>query len=267
MEQIFKKLNRYFCGKWRLAVLDLELGRWITEPKESNIPYLKAQNAHGRHILMQPDPLLEPYYLLVDDLSWSVIEGQHQYGDRTWKPGRMVVETSRNNYQVWIHSCRFLSLNEKRYWLQKLHGDPGADPHHRWGRCPGFCNRKDKYRDHKGSYPLARLLWIDWKRQASIPHLHLESSLKPSLSSSPSTPRGGVCRPKNISRLDYARGDESATDFSYAMALVRRGYPDHEIRKRILSERTNWKNHQGQRRINQYLDRTINRARAIVERT
>jgi hypothetical protein len=76
-----------------------------------------------------------------------------------------------------------------------------------------------------------------------------------------------VCRPKNISRLDYARGDESATDFSYAMALVRRGYPDQEIRKRILSERTNWKNHRGQRRINQYLDRTISRARAIVERT
>jgi len=28
--------------------------------------------------------------------------------------------------------------------------------------------------------------------------------------------------------------DESATDFSYAIALLRRGYPDHDIRQRIF---------------------------------
>jgi len=54
----------------------------------------------------------------------------------------MVVETSSGNYQVWIHSDRPLSLDEKRYWLKRLHNDPGADRNNRWGRYPGFRNRK-----------------------------------------------------------------------------------------------------------------------------
>ncbi|MEE9354542.1 MAG: hypothetical protein V3U75_03040 [Methylococcaceae bacterium] len=53
---------------------------------------------------------------------------------------------------------------------------------------------------------------------------------------SPSFPekKGEVCRCNGLSRQEYARGDESATDFSYAIALLRRGYPDHDIRQRIF---------------------------------
>jgi len=46
--------------------------------------------------------------------------------------------------------------------------------------------------------------------------------------------KGEVCRCNGLSRQEYARGDESATDFSYAIALLRRGYPDHDIRQRIF---------------------------------
>ncbi len=169
MDRILEKLNRYFCQKWQIAVLDLDAGRWIVKPDMSAVSYLKAENANGRHILIQPDPELEPYYLLADDLSWSLICLQHRYSDGTWKSGRMIVETSPNNYQAWIHSSRFLSQCEKRYWLRKLRSDPGADPNHRWGRCPGFRNKKKKYLDSDGGYPLSKLIWIDWKRQADIP--------------------------------------------------------------------------------------------------
>jgi len=267
MKLIFEKVHRYFYGKWRLAVLDMDSGRWVTKPKALHIPYLKAENAHGRHILLQPEQTIEPYFLLVDDLSWPMIHRHHHYPDGTWKPGRMVVETSKGNYQVWIRSSRYLSLNEKRYWLQKLCSDPGADPNNRWGRCPGFRNRKEKYRDSRGGYPLSRLIWIDWKGQAEIPHPNDESSRKPSIPFSPQPKEGGVCRCNDISRSDYDRGDESATDFSYSIALVRKGYTDDEIKLRILSERSNWKNHLGQRRMQHYLNRTIKRARFIAEKT
>lgn len=73
-----------------------------------------------------------------------------------------------------------------------------------------------------------------------------------------------MCRHKNISRSTYARGDESATDFAYAMALFRRGYDEHTIRQRILSERSNWKNHMGEKRMRHYLGRTVKRAKAIA---
>ncbi|MCP4372282.1 MAG: hypothetical protein GY797_29800 [Deltaproteobacteria bacterium] len=104
MDRIFKKLNRYFCGKWHLAVLNLKAGRWIKSPKLSNIAYLKAQNSRGRHILIQPLPSICQFYFLVDDLNWNRIQNHHRYADLSWKPGRMVIETSPSNYQVWIHS-------------------------------------------------------------------------------------------------------------------------------------------------------------------
>ncbi len=128
--------------------------------------------------------------------------------------------------------------------------DPGADPNNRWGRCPGFRNRKDKYRDSHGNYPLARLIWVDWKRQAQVPYCHPH--------------RGQKHHGAAICRSDYFTGNESSTDFAYALALIRRGYTDTQIESRLRSERVLWKNHQGQRRMQDYLNRTINKARSIV---
>jgi len=262
MEKIFRKIGDYFGSAWRLAVLDIEKGRWIVDPAPERIGYLKAENANGRHILMQP--LDQSRYLLADDLCWERICRQHRQTNSMWKPGRMVVETSHQNYQIWIRSQRPLSLDEKRYWLKRLGSDPGAAPNNRWGRCPGFRNRKDKHRSAGGQYPLARLIWIDWSTEAQIPHAIIEV---PDAPFSHQPRRGFVCLKNKICRSDYERGGESETDFAYALALARRGHGEHVIRTRILSERTNWDNHAGDRRIDLYLDRTIRRAKAIIEKT
>lgn len=262
MKRIFRKIGDYFGSGWRLAVLDIEKGRWIVDPVPSRIGYLKVENANGRHILMQPTD--ESRYLLADDLRWERIGRQHRCAGGKWKPGRMVVETSPQNYQVWIRSQRQLSLSEKRYWLKRLGSDPGADPNNRWGRCPGFRNRKDKHRGTCGQYPLSRLIWIDWTGQAQIPYVFPDAPVHDKPLSHP-PPRGAVCRKKSICRSDYDRGGESETDFSYALALARRGHGEDEIRSRILSERTNWDNHGGAGRMDLYLDRTIRRAKAIIE--
>lgn len=260
MEKIFGKLNAFFRGEWRWAVLDLESGRWPVPPKPSNIPYLKYQNVCGRHILVQP--VKQENHLLVDDISWTIIRRHHQYPSGQWKPGRMVVETSPRNFQVWISSSRPLCLVEKRYWLGKLHNDPGADPNNRWGRCPGFRNRKEIYRDSYGHYPLSKLIWVDWKQQADIP------SHKPAQKAFSPLPQGGwVCRFKSISRSNYDKDNDSVTDFSYAMALARREYSADEIKRRILIERSDWKNHNTERKRQIYLERTIKKALCIVQQS
>ena len=221
-----------------------------------------AVNAHGRHILIQPHSTIAPYYLIVDDISWPLIQQQHQHKDGRWKPGRMLVETSNNNYQLWIHSRRPLSLKEKRYWLKKLNSDPGADPKNRWGRCPGFRNRKNKHRNSTGGYPLAKLIWIDWRSLVDIPKI---STPQGPLQKFPHQPtQGGVCQHRQISRSNYQRADESATDFAYAIALFRRGYTAQFVRHGILSERKNWENHSGEKRKQHYLERTIKRAKSIA---
>ena len=264
MKNILQKTNRFFRNNCCLAVLDETRGRWMVDPEPKNIPYLKAENANGRHILVKPTPNIEPYYFLIDDLNIDLITRHHQFSSRIFKYGRMVVETSPGNYQVWIHSDRFLSLDEKRYWLKRLHNDPGADPNSRWGRCPGFRNRKEKHRTFSGRYPLANLVWIDWKHSATIPKI--ASSQCAEVTFSPQ-PRGGVCHKNNISRFHYEKGDDSATDFSYALALFRRGFTKAEISQRILAERHDWKHHATPVKVEKYLNRTLRKAWQIVFQT
>ena len=193
--------------------------------------------------------------MLADDLDRELLRRHHQDLNNNFRPGRMIIQISPGNFQVWIHLSRFLTLEEKRYWLLKLKSDPSAHPNDRFGRCPGFRNRKLKHRDRNGGFPLARLIWVDWKNRADIPKLI-----------SPSPPVGDVCRKNNISRRQYERGDESATEFAYAMALIRRGYSDVEIVLRLMTERSNWENHRGEKRLRNYLNRTISKARTYVNR-
>ncbi|SMD14820.1 RepB DNA-primase [Desulfocicer vacuolatum DSM 3385] len=264
MEKILWKLRRFFNSSCHLAVLDITAGkRWILDLAFKNIPYLKAENVQGRHILIQP--LVQAEYLMADDITSELLHRHHKMCDGTWKPGRMVVETSPDNFQVWIHANRALSLEEKRYWLKKMKSDPGADPYNRWGRCPGFRNRKSKYRNPFGHYPLARLVWVDWKQTAQIPPPVTATTQHKTPALSPLPLEGGVCRLQNLSRNHYHRGDESATDFAYAVALFRRGMHENDVKCRILEQRDEWKNHSGQRQKEAYLNRTLCKAKKIVE--
>jgi len=135
-----------------MAVLDMVAGkRWAIASTSRNIPYLKAENVRDRHILLQQ--VEQDTYLMADDITPELLQRHHKLPNGTWKPGRMVVETSPGNFQVWIHAHRPLSLEEKRYWLKILKSDPGAGPCNRWGRCPGFRNRKKNIVIHPAIIP------------------------------------------------------------------------------------------------------------------
>jgi len=261
LEKILNKIDKYFEHSWRLAVLDMKAGRWLVEPLLSNIFYLKAENANGRHILLQPLPEKEPYYMLSDDITPEALIKDHTTPAGQYKSGRMIIETSPGNYQVWIHSERKLSIPEKKYWLEKLRSDPGAHPKNRLGRCPGFRNRKEKYKTKDGQYPLAKLVWVDWSTKVSIPKIKLKKE-KPKKKIYTS-----IKIKSTISRSDYERGNESRTDFAYALALARRGKSANTIAARILEERNNWDNHTGGKRKTAYLDRTVAKAISIVNYT
>jgi len=266
MEKLFYKLHRFFKGHYHLAVLDMNVGRWIVKAKPSYLAYLKAENAQGKHILIKP--IVQACYLIADDITAQLLQSHHKFDNGSWKPGRMVVETSPNNYQVWIHASRSLELTEKRYWLKKMDSDPGADPYNRWGRCPGFRNRKQKHCDAFGKYPLAKLIWVDWRRQAHIPKLNLAAPKNKSSPLSHLPLEGGVCRPfLKIHRHHYNRGNESATDFAYALALFRRGAADGDVLSRLIEQRSDWINHSGPGRKTAYLKRTVQRAKFLVELT
>lgn len=260
MKRILDKLDRYF-HEWQFSVLDMKQGRWQVPAREGNILYLKAMNAKGYHILMKPDDAMEKRFMLCDDITGSLIEKDHRKNG-TWKPGRLVVETSPESYQIWIHSSRDLDDEEKRYWLNKLGSDPGCSPRHRWGRAPGFRNTKPKHRTDSG-YPLARLVWIDYRSECNVSRL---PPIQGKASSFPS--HACVCARSfpaiDIRRDDYQKQDESATDFAYALALLRRGLSPDGVYERILSERKDWQHHQGETRIRYYIERTIRTANNLI---
>ncbi len=202
---------------------------------------------------------------MADDITPELLHRNHKFPDGSWKPGRMVVETSPENFQVWIHAHRHLSLEEKRYWLKKMRSDPGADPCNRWGRCPGFRNRKNKYRTNNGLYPLARLIWADWIHTVHIPAPPFIQVRGEAVTFSHLPLEGGVCHRPVLPRHYYDRGDESATDFAFAMALFRRGMDEDDVKRQLLEQRDEWKNHSGPRRKEAYLHRTLCRAKRLIQ--
>ena len=257
MERIFRKLEHYF-GQWRIGVMNPNGGLWLVDTAVDRIGYLKAMNARGYHIFMKP--VHEARFLLLDDLSAKQLEGQKDDGH--YRPGRLVVETSPDNFQVWIKAHRRMTNPEKRYWIRQVQADPACDPNLRWGRCPGFRNRKEKYRQPDGRFPLSRLLWVDWRKTATVPKVTLPMiSNQPQKTVSPHRVHGQT---GSVRRLDYERGDASATDFAYVLALLRRGVARDEIIRRLMGERIDWTHHQGERRQSAYIERTINKAMEII---
>ncbi len=67
---------------------------------------------HGIAFLITPG--IESFYILVDDLTNSLIIRHHRLPTRVFKNGRMVVEISSGNYQVWINPAR-TSIQDVRF--------------------------------------------------------------------------------------------------------------------------------------------------------
>jgi hypothetical protein len=279
MEKMTRKIERYF-GRYEFGVYKEAEGQngkggavWKVEQNDKTIPYLRAMNAKGRHIFIRPTFEREAHYMLHDDLDKKGLERHHKQ-DGKFKPGRMVVESSPDNYQVWIRSERPLSVEEKKHWLEKMDSDPGASPRHRWGRAPGFRNRKEKYEDN-GRYPLAKMIWVDWRGRAHVPEVELpkpeiEQRPKPSLVKTNSAARSGSLPTRD---MYYAGVDskgkikESEQDFRFALGLMRRGVERDEVELQIRSQRSDWSNHPPGRSMDAYLERTLDRAQDIIDRT
>jgi hypothetical protein len=51
--------------------------------------------------------------------------------------------------------------------------------------------------------------------------------------------------------MDYIKNDPSATDFSFVLALLRTGHTEQQIEQRIIMERPDFRNHQGEQRKQQ----------------
>ena len=119
------------------------------------IRYLKYRNANGAHIYLRPTG--ESAYTLLDDVSRTALERLEAEG---YAPAA-VVETSPGSFQAWLRHKQPLSKElgtlAAKALAEQFGADRSAADWRRFGRAPGFTNRKPQHRSGQGLYPFARL--------------------------------------------------------------------------------------------------------------
>jgi hypothetical protein len=119
------------------------------------LPLLKHRNARGSHIYIRPSG--EHRFTVLDDLNQATLARLAADG---FQPC-VVVETSAGNFQAWLKHPAILPKLIATFAAQTLAGrydaDPSAADWRRFGRLPGFTNRKPKYRKPDGLFPFVQL--------------------------------------------------------------------------------------------------------------
>jgi len=122
---------------------------------EEAIKWLRHENAKGAHIYVRPAGLHA--LSLIDDLSDEAIERMKAEG---FEPA-VVVETSPNNFQVWLNHGQVLdaaaSTRAAKQLVERFGGDPSSADWRHFGRLAGFTNPKRERQLPSGMRPFARL--------------------------------------------------------------------------------------------------------------
>ena len=119
------------------------------------LSFLKHRNANGAHIYIRPTG--ESPYTLLDDLNAATLATLAPQG---YAPAA-VVETSPGSFQAWLRHSQPLSKElgtlAAKTLAEQFGADRGAADWRRFGRAPGFTNRKPQHRNQSGLYPFAHL--------------------------------------------------------------------------------------------------------------
>lgn len=161
---VINQLRAMACQSYEIGIFDREKGEMFNRSCLSNeeiikmIPWLKSENYKGNDIYIRPDENENRALILVDDINKMMIE---QMIKRGMNPA-CIIETSPNNFQVWVSLVREPISNSQHkiasQLLQKeFNGDKASVGFKHYGRLSGFTNRKTKYiQDNKYPYVLCR---------------------------------------------------------------------------------------------------------------
>jgi hypothetical protein len=122
---------------------------------EEAIKWLRHENGKGAHIYIRPAG--KHRLSLIDDLTADAIEQMKAEG---FEPA-VVVETSPNNFQVWLNHGQDLEATISTFMAkqlaQRFGGDPSSADWRHFGRLAGFTNPKPERQLPSGMRPFARL--------------------------------------------------------------------------------------------------------------
>lgn len=248
---------------------------WDSQTILKSVPWLRHQNFAGRNIYIRPKG--EHDLSLIDDLTKDALSSMKELG---FDPA-LIVETSPGNYQAWLkHPERLskeVSTAAARALAQRFGGDRGAADWRHFGRLAGFTNRKAKYMDSDSRlYPFVRLIeaggavYLEAERFLAGVKNEVEWQKAERERFRERIARISSVELKDLKTIDAFRantrysGDATRIDLAYAVYAFAHGATPAEvgaaIRSRDLSHKGN------ERRQNEYVERTIKKALAAIER-
>lgn len=131
---------------------------WTREQIMDAVPWLRRENAKGKEILFRPT---DARYLLLDDVPQESLPEMERQGVAP----AVVTETSTNKFQAWIKLPQAVeqrvALEISRGLVERFGADKGAIGTDRFGKLPGFTNRKPEReyeRNGKILAPFVRLI-------------------------------------------------------------------------------------------------------------
>ena len=238
------------------------------------LPYLKYRNVQGGNLFFRPSG--ESRFTLLDDLSPESLARLNAEG---FAPSA-VVETSPGNFQAWLKHAqplpKELSTLAAKLLAERFGADKGAADWRRFGRMPGFTNRKPKHQNARGLYPFARLVACsrDSFPQAEAFHRELialferqEAEQRESRTryvAHTILPSASLTLARFRSASRYAR-QPAAADMAFAIAAFAHGWSDHDIAAELAANYLSRDNNQ--RRRNAYIRRTLTKARQWVSKS
>lgn len=202
------------------------------------LSYLKYRNATDAHIYTRPTG--ESPYTLLDDLPLDALARLTVEG---YAPAA-VVETSPGSFQAWLRHSQPLSKEvgtlAAKMLAEQFGADHSAADWRRFGRAPGFTNRKPKHRTAQGLYPFARLISHSGQSfpaaapflvSLTVRHQKAEqerAAVRLSFAARPP----GIFAPVTLSRFRTSpryQGRPAAADMAFCIAAYGQGWPPSDI--------------------------------------
>lgn len=244
----------------------LRLDTWSADQINAALKRFRRENARGAHIFVRPHGIHA--LSLIDDLDIDAIAQMTGAG---FQPA-LVLETSHQNFQVWLNHGRTLGRNMStgaaRELAKRFGGDPSSADWRHFGRLAGFTNRKPERLLPNGLAPFVHLRQCE-RRIYSAAHEFLEevksltdqvAAERANLTTLRATSNGNPIRTlaEFHSSARY-EGDLHRADMAWALHAASRGLSEQQISDEILRSRDLSKKGRIQRQVG-YAERTANKA-------
>jgi len=234
---------------------------------------LKRHNHHGAHIYFRPSG--EHRFTILDDLDQSALTRISADG---FDPCA-VIQTSPGNFQAWLKHAstlqKLLGTLAAQTLARRYHADLSAADWRRFGRLPGFTNRKPKYRRPDGRFPYVQLRSRIGRQYPMAEAFHHEITALYQAREQQRETRRLALSSRQVATmpspsLQHFRSSTryhnrpAAADFAFCLAAFRTGMTDNQIERTL--EQDYLSRDPSPSRRTAYLRRTMTKAKDCAGR-